>query len=132
MIQKINNHKTKTNMITKYSNVDVLVDDPMGLFKENKEMEVRMKYIPETNTFEVTVPERKEKEVDTTPKPKPLAVYEDSVAKVKGTITVKEHLKVGIDLAADKAMELGRDRLKESLDKALDVTYDECQKRNNA
>jgi len=116
-------------MITKYKNVDVFLDDPMGLFQENKEMDVRIKYISKTNTFEVTVPEKKEKEVDTTPKPKPVAVYEDRILKVKGTITVKEHLKVGIDLAADKALELGHDRLEESLVKALDATYDVCEKR---
>ena len=51
------------------------------------------------------------------------------MAKVKGTITVKDHLKVGIDLAIDKALEMGHDRLEDSLLRALDQTYNKCEER---
>ena len=114
-------------MITKYRNIDVLIDDPQGRFVEDKEIDVRIKYNSKENLFEVTVPEKKEKELDTTPKKKAEEVYVDSVAKVKGTITVKDHLKVGIDLAIDKALEMGHDRLEDSLLRALDQTYNRCE-----
>ena len=116
-------------MVTKYRNIDVLIDDPQGRFVEDKEIDVRIKYNSKENRFEVTVPEKKEKELDTTPKKKAEEVYVDSVAKVKGTITVKDHLKVGIDLAIEKALEMGHGRLEDSLLDALDKTYAKCEER---
>ena len=116
-------------MITKYRNIDVLIDDPQGRFVEDKEIDVRIKYNSKENLFEVTVPEKKEKEQNTEPKKKPEEVYKNSQLNVTGSITVMKQLKVGIQLAIDKALEMGKDRLEDSLLDALEQTYNRCEER---
>lgn len=109
----------------KFMNVDVEIEDPQNKFENDKEMTLHVTYSKTDKTFHSHFPEKKP--VDTTPRPKPVTVYEDKEANVKGTITVKKHLKVGIDLDIDKAMELGYGRLEDSLVAGLAKTYEECK-----
>ena len=112
-----------------FKNYTLVVEDPqdrMKDLKEGEEITVHMK-LGAGDSIEITIPEKKT--VDATPKPKPETVYEDKEAHVKGTITVAEHLKVGIDLDIHKALLLGQERLKDSLLTGFDKTYEKAKEK---
>ena len=111
-----------------YNNTRVEIEDPQERMKDlrvGEEITVHLSMLEDGN-FHIRVPEKKEP-VDTSNKPKAVNVYKDKELNVTGSITVKEQLKVGIQLDAKKALEVGQERIKDSLLKGLEKTYEACK-----
>lgn len=110
----------------KFMNVDVEIEDPQNKFENDKEMTLHVTYNKTDKTFRSHFPEKKA--VDTTPRPKPVTVYEDKEANVKGTITTHGRGKAGIDVDMYKLVrELGYERGRDSLLEAYEKVYEKCK-----
>lgn len=112
-----------------YKNYTVVVDDPqdrLNDLKEGSEITVHMKRGSD-DSFEIRVPEKKVE--DNTPKAQPETIYENKQLNVKGTITVTNRLKVGVDINIKKALEVGEEQIKDSLVRSLEKTYGACLER---
>lgn len=108
-------------MVREFNGAKVVVNDPQERWKADEEMSVMLRYNSREKTFVVTVPEAKP--VSNEPKKQPVKVFEGLLSGIKGTITVKGNLKVGMDMPRAKAQALGIGQLRDDLNEALEEVF---------